>query len=167
MLAKIRNILARPSETKPRSVPAGQRVYAVGDIHGRLDLFEQLIRIIEDDDAARRRARTTIVLLGDLIDRGPDSAAVVSRARVWAQTREIEFIQGNTEEMLLASRTKVEALRGFLRFGGRETIQSYGVDAEAIFAASFEELQDLMNEAIPQDDVDFLSRSEERRGGKK
>ncbi|MCJ2177274.1 metallophosphoesterase [Novosphingobium album (ex Hu et al. 2023)] len=157
MLAKFRNLLARSSATKPRSVPAGERVYAIGDIHGRIDLFENLIRLIEDDDAARRPARTTVVLLGDLVDRGPDSAAVVARARDWGRTRKIEYIQGNHEEMLLSSRSKIDALRGFVQFGGCETIQSYGVDAEAIFAADFEELQALMNAAIPQDDVDFLS----------
>lgn len=156
MLAKFRNLLARSSATKPRSVPDGERVYAIGDIHGRIDLFENLIRLIEDDDAARGPARTTVVLLGDLIDRGPDSAAVVARARDWGQAREIEYIQGNHEEMLLSSRRKIDALRGFLQFGGRETIQSYGVDAETIFTADFEELQALMNAAIPQDDVDFL-----------
>jgi hypothetical protein len=51
-------------------IPEGERVYAVGDIHGRLDLFEQLIARIEADDLARGPARTCVVLLGDLIDRG-------------------------------------------------------------------------------------------------
>ncbi|WP_188817755.1 metallophosphoesterase [Novosphingobium indicum] len=156
MLAKIRHILGRSPAMPTPSVPTGERVYAIGDIHGRIDLFEDLIRMIEEDDAGRRRAHTTIVLLGDLIDRGHDSAAVVARAREWSKTREIEFLQGNHEEMLLLSRTKTESLRGFLKFGGRETIQSYGVDAETIMAASIEELQALMNEAIPQDDFDFL-----------
>ncbi|MEJ2409957.1 MAG: metallophosphoesterase [Novosphingobium sp.] len=156
MFTKIRNILARSPATRPWTVPRGERVYAIGDIHGRSDLFEDLIRIIEDDDAARGPASTRIILLGDLVDRGPDSAGVVARAQAWARTRPIEFIQGNHEEMLLAGRTKTEALRSFLRFGGRETILSYGVSPEAISAADFEELQALMNAAIPQDDVDFL-----------
>ena len=157
MLAKFRNMLARPPAAKSPSVPAGERVYAIGDIHGRIDLFEKLIRSIETDDADRGRARTRVVLLGDLVDRGHDSAAVVARAREWGLTRDIIFIQGNHEEMLLASCHKTGALRGFLQFGGRETILSYGVDAEAIIAADFEELQSLMNAAIPQDDLDFLS----------
>jgi serine/threonine protein phosphatase 1 len=149
-------MLTRSPATRAWSVPAGERVYAIGDIHGCIELFEDLIRIIESDDAARGPARTRIILLGDLVDRGPGSAQVTARARAWAQSRDIDFIQGNHEEMLLASRTKIEALRGFMRFGGRETIQSYGVDSEAIFAADYEELQDLMNAAIPQDDFDFF-----------
>lgn len=149
-------MLGRPVATKPPSLPTGDRVYAVGDIHGRVDLFNDLIRVIEADDASRGKAHTTVVLLGDLIDRGPDSAAVVARAREWSRQRHIEFIQGNHEEMLLNSRNKVETLRGFLKFGGLETIQSYGIDAATIMAADIDELQSLMNEAVPQDDFDFL-----------
>lgn len=156
MLTKIRNILARSSTVKPATVPAGERVYAVGDIHGRIDLFEALIQMIEDDDASRKRAHTTVILLGDLIDRGHDSAAVVARARAWSQRRELQFIQGNHEEMLLGSRRKTDTLRGFLKYGGFETIQSYGIDAETIVSSDIEDLQQRMNAAIPQDDFDFL-----------
>ena len=59
----------RPGELRSR-VPAGQRVYAIGDIHGRDDLFEQLLEKIEIDNAARGKAFTTLILLGDLVDRG-------------------------------------------------------------------------------------------------
>ncbi|HUD29972.1 MAG TPA: metallophosphoesterase [Novosphingobium sp.] len=156
MFSKIRNLLGRREAGRAPSIPSGQRVYAVGDIHGRADLFERLIHTIERDDAARGAAHTTVVLLGDLIDRGHDSAAVVDQARQWATRREVEFIKGNHEEMLLVSRTDVEALRSFLRFGGLETILSYGVDAETAMSVEIEDLQRLMNEAIPQEDFDFL-----------
>ncbi|WP_255406048.1 metallophosphoesterase [Novosphingobium sp. CF614] len=149
--------MARPTSTKLPAVPAGERVYAIGDIHGRIDLFEALVRIVEADDARRGKAHTTIVLLGDLVDRGRDSAAVVARAREWSREREVEIIQGNHEEMLLASRDNLDALRGFLKFGGLETIMSYGVVPGAIMAANVEALQDLLNEVIPQDDFDFLA----------
>lgn len=156
MLSKIRTLLGRRDIRRTPSIPSGQRVYAVGDIHGRGDLFEELIHTIERDDAARGPARTTVVLLGDLIDRGPDSAAVVARARAWAGERAVEFIQGNHEEMLLVSREDIEAFRGFLRFGGMETIVSYGIDLETALSSKIETLQRLMNEAIPQEDFDFL-----------
>lgn len=156
MLAKLRNLMTRSDTAKPPSIPAGQRVYAVGDIHGRNDLFERLITLIEADDAARGNAKTTIVLLGDLIDRGEDSAGVVSRARAWSRRRRLEFIMGNHEEMLLVSRIETDAVRGFLKFGGIETIQSYGVAFDAIMAATASELQHLMYTAIPQEDFDFL-----------
>lgn len=156
MLSTIRKLLGRSETRRAPSTPSGERVYAVGDIHGRADLFEDLIHAIEKDDAERGRAHTTVVLLGDLIDRGQDSSAVVARARRWGQEREVEFIQGNHEEMLLVARNDTDALRGFLKFGGLETILSYGIDKEVLLAADTEEMQRLMNEAIPQDDFDFL-----------
>ena len=83
MLNRLRTLFGpAPSGPLP-SIPAGERVYAVGDVHGRLDLFEAAISAIEADDAACRSAQTTIILLGDLIDRGPDSAGVIAAARAW------------------------------------------------------------------------------------
>ena len=135
---------------------SGERVYAIGDIHGRIDLFDSLIEAIERDDASRRAARTTVILLGDLIDRGPDSAAVVARAKEWSKRRRLEFIKGNHEEMLISSMSDLDVLRGFLKYGGRETILSYGIDPIALRDADFDELQQMMADAIPQDDIDFL-----------
>lgn len=156
MLGKIRQLLGKPSAPQSPSVPDGERVYAVGDIHGRIDLFDHLIRRIDEDDARRGRAHTRIVLLGDLVDRGADSAAVVARAREWAQRRDVTIIQGNHEEMLLASRRDQDALRGFLKFGGLETILSYGVDPRAVASADIDTLQRLLNEAVPPEDIAFM-----------
>ena len=63
------------------TVPRGQRVYAVGDVHGRADLLRSLLRQIDRDDGGRPHAATRLILLGDLIDRGPDSAGVLERVR--------------------------------------------------------------------------------------
>nr|WP_314465905.1 metallophosphoesterase [uncultured Novosphingobium sp.] len=156
MLAKIRNLLGRAPSARLPQLPIGQRIYAIGDIHGRLDLFERLIEAIERDDAQRNSAHSLVILLGDLIDRGPDSAGVLARARQWARERDVEFIQGNHEEMLLVSRDKLDAFRSFLKFGGRETILSYGMDPQFVMDADLDELQRAAMEAIPQDDFDFI-----------
>jgi serine/threonine protein phosphatase 1 len=162
MLKSIRQIFARGETTRPlASVPPGQRVYAVGDIHGRLDLFEALIAAIEADDARCGRAETTVVLLGDLVDRGPDSAGVVARAREWQRARKVRILAGNHEEMFLASFENVDTLRHFLRFGGRETVLSYGVDPEAYLQASVEEVQAMMSDAVPAVDREFLAGFED------
>src|SRR5690606_296869 len=100
------------------TVPAGTRWYAVGDIHGRLDLFEELIAAIERDDAEAPPADTTVVLLGDLVDRGPDSAGVVARARAWQTQRRVRLLAGNHEEMFLFALEDIAVLRHFLRHGG-------------------------------------------------
>ncbi len=62
-------------------VPEGERYYVIGDIHGRCDLFDELIVVIEDDDRRAGPAQTTVVLLGDLVDRGPESARVIHGGR--------------------------------------------------------------------------------------
>lgn len=162
MLKTLRRLFDRSEPAPPAaSVPAGQRVYAVGDIHGRLDLFEALIAAIEADDAASGPAETTVVLLGDLVDRGPDSAGVVARAREWQRRRKVQILAGNHEEMFLASFDKVETLRHFLRFGGKETVLSYGVDRRAYQVASVEEVQAMMHAAVPAEDRAFLESFED------
>lgn len=137
-------------------IPDGQRVYAIGDIHGRLDLFEKAIALIEADDAARAPAETTVILLGDLIDRGPDSAGVIAAARDWAQRRTVRILAGNHEEMFLDSFEQDEVLRHFLRHGGRETLLSYPIDPEDYTRMTLEELRAAMPGFVPAADIAFL-----------
>ena len=138
------------------AIPSGERIYAIGDIHGRLDLLNVVADAIEADDLARGAADTTIVLLGDLVDRGPDSAGVIEMVRQWSRRRKVRIISGNHEEIFLHSFHKLGTFRSFLKFGGRETILSYGVDREAFLAASLEKAQQLMIEAVPREDRDFI-----------
>ena len=154
-------MFSRESEEPVASIPQGERVYAVGDIHGRLDLFEALIAAIEADDAASAPADTTVVLLGDLVDRGPDSAGVVARARDWQNQRKVRILAGNHEEMFLNSFDDVEVLRHFLRFGGKETVLSYGLDRKTYNAAEIEEVQALMHQTVPREDREFLASFED------
>ena len=70
-------------EAKAPRGKEGARAYAIGDIHGRLDLLNLLIGKIEADIASRPPRRNFVIFLGDLVDRGPDSAGVVERLRTW------------------------------------------------------------------------------------
>lgn len=142
-------------------MPEGSRYYVIGDIHGRMDLFAAMIGEIEADDAALPPADTTIVLLGDLVDRGPDSAAVVARAREWATERKVRLLAGNHEEMFLDSFSDIEVLRHFFKHGGRETILSYGISAETFNEMSLEQHYEALPQLVPQEDRDFLSSFEE------
>lgn len=160
MIEKFRQFV-RPRPRQAPRVPAGERVYAVGDVHGRFDLFLALAWAIEADDKARGHADTTIVLLGDLVDRGPDSALVVHAARDWQKRRKVRIITGNHEEMFLKSFNKLEALSHFLRFGGFETIVSYGVDPGDLSEAVLSDAQQLMADAVPEDDIAFLGSLED------
>lgn len=144
------------------SVPDGQRIYAVGDIHGRIDLMEQMIGMIVADDRERPKAeRRTLIFLGDYIDRGPDSRAVIQRL-LDGMPEGIDCIplKGNHEAMLLGS---LGGLNGMLPFwlanGGRATLTSYGVpDSHSQDAFSDGRLVAAMNEALPPRHREFLDR---------
>jgi serine/threonine protein phosphatase 1 len=144
-------------------VPDGQRVYAIGDIHGCDHLFAALIDRIEADDAARSAADTTIVLLGDLIDRGPDSAAVIERAHGLAQRRKVRLLTANHEEVFLAAlEGSISALRFFCRIGGEETIWSYGIAGDAYRSMSFEDLLPALQAAVPDHHRALLAMAEDQ-----
>ena len=89
----------------PASLPPGQRVYAVGDVHGCLDRLRALHDLIADDLAARPVAETVLVHLGDYVDRGPDSAGVVAllaEGDLLANVPTVNLM-GNHEHMMLAA----------------------------------------------------------------
>ena len=136
MLDAIRSLFKRRPQMPLPSVPEGERYYAIGDIHGRLDLFEAMVAAIEDDDASRQAMNSQVVLLGDLVDRGPDSAGVVALARNWQKERTVRILAGNHEQMMLDAFKKPEILRHFLKHGGRETLMSYGLTKKQFSAMS-------------------------------
>jgi len=145
------------------AIPEGQRVYAIGDIHGRDDLFAELIEHIRADVAARPAAEVTLILLGDLVDRGPQSAEVVERAiglhREFADTR---LLIGNHEECFLAALTgDVRRLRYFMRIGGEATVESYWSSDVNLSQASFEEVAEILPGLVPVSHVDFLGAGED------
>lgn len=142
------------------TVPPGQRVYAIGDVHGRLDLFDALATAIEREERARAPAETSVILLGDLVDRGPHASGVLEAARDWGRRRIVRFLSGNHEELFLLSFHKPGALRNFLRFGGRETLQSYGLDPDEIERMPFQQAQIALSGAVPRQDREFMNAFE-------
>lgn len=161
MFNALRNLFRpQPAKHLP-SVPEGTRYYVIGDIHGRLDLYAALIDAIEKDDAARGPAETCVVLLGDLVDRGPDSAGVIARTRKWQKTRKVRVLAGNHEEMFLQAFDKAEVLRHFLKHGGRETILSYGISKKSFNALTLDELFAKLPQIVPQKDREYLENFEE------
>jgi serine/threonine protein phosphatase 1 len=162
MLKLLRSLFeTRPDFEVIPSIPEGQRVYAIGDIHGRCDLLCRMIARIEADEVGRAPADTTVILLGDLVDRGPDSAGVIATAREWAKRRKVRILAGNHEEMFLGSFEREDTLRHFLRHGGRETLLSYPIDPELYTRATLEELQAIMHEVVPAEDIAFMQAMED------
>ena len=104
-------------------------MYAIGDIHGRLDLTLELLRAIEADDKSRSPTETRLILLGDLIDRGPASAELVTMFATTPSRWPTTVLRGNHEEMLNAVLAgNDEALRAWLSHGGRAALDSWGID---------------------------------------
>ncbi|WP_298301501.1 metallophosphoesterase family protein [uncultured Erythrobacter sp.] len=150
----------RPNTLLP-AVPEGERYYLIGDIHGRLDLFKAMVAAIEEDEAARAGKDTQVVLLGDLVDRGHDSAGVVNLARHWQTQRVVRVLAGNHEQMMLDAFKKPEFLRHFLKHGGRETLLSYGLSKKQFNTMSLDELFEALPQLISQAERDYIAAFED------
>jgi serine/threonine protein phosphatase 1 len=146
------------AQPAPRGA-AGHRAYAVGDIHGRLDLLDHLLARIEADIARRAPSRNHVVFLGDLIDRGPQSREVVERLLGWAPDRiEPVFLCGNHEEVLLRILAGEPAvLADWLRFGGAECLRSYGLPPARLRGLNEADAIAAVRDAIPDAHRDFLA----------
>lgn len=163
MLRRFFSSRAEPMPAVAAAIPDGQRVYAIGDIHGRRDLLDDLLARIDHDDRDRPPAATTLVFLGDIVDRGPESAQVVERLRGLAATRNARFLTGNHEELfLLALRGDPEALRVFCRAGGRETLLSYGMGAAEYATLRYEEIAERLAALVPAAHRAFVESFEDR-----
>jgi len=136
-----------------------QRLYAIGDVHGRFDLFRRLTSMIEDDQATRPPAPTRIVLLGDIVDRGPDSARMVRGCMtLTATTDRFVVLKGNHEEMMAEALGGNLAVYGhWLRFGGRETLLSWGVDPAVAEGPATPDHLRIAAEAVGPDVVNWLA----------
>lgn len=138
--------------------PRGQRAYAIGDVHGRLDLLEDLLSLIEQEIRDRPKPKTSIIFLGDLIDRGPESAQVIERLRTYSPPNaSAHFIMGNHEEVMLRVLAGEEGLvTSWLRFGGAATLRSYGVDPREFPGMASKDLAARIRKAVPLEHVQFL-----------
>ena len=165
MFAKL--FRSRPSvQSEPSgSIPNGQRIYAIGDIHGRLDLLKDLLARIAADEMDRAPAETQLIFLGDLIDRGPESAQTVEFLRLLALERttgRTRFLTGNHEEVFLSGLDGSEkALRFFTRIGGRETILSYGFSEAEYDSLDYPELSAELQARVPAEHRAFLAGFED------
>ena len=149
---------SRPAPPAP-PMPAGKRCYAVGDIHGRLDLLVPLLDALARDDAARAPAQTYLVFLGDLIDRGADSKGVLdllsTAALPWAKP---VFLMGNHEEAFLRLLGgELAHLDDWLGYGGLECLQSYGLSPADLSTGNETLLYRALRRQVPQDHIDFMN----------
>jgi serine/threonine protein phosphatase 1 len=157
LLKKITQSLIPGAKPQPRG-KEGCRAYAVGDVHGRLDLLDQLLERIEADIAAGPKQKTFIIFLGDLIDRGPDSAGVIERLRTYRHPdAKLIFLAGNHEEVLLRILAgERDILPSWLKFGGAECARSYGLDPDALKRIDEDGAIQLVQAKVPGSHREFL-----------
>ena len=115
----------------PAALPDGQRVYAIGDIHGCIDQLQALHHAIAEDLAERPTADAVLIHVGDYVDRGPDSAAVIALLAAGPPIKDLPMVNlmGNHEHMMLdaLSSGQAEAAELWLGNGGADSLFSWGV----------------------------------------
>jgi serine/threonine protein phosphatase 1 len=152
-----------PHHPQPR-IPRGRRIYAIGDIHGRLDLLELLHDAILEDAQTATGKRKTLIHLGDYIDRGPDSFGVVDRLSEFTNDDfDVINLKGNHEDFLIRfvqNESKLAPLLDVWRNNGCiETLLSYGIDIRDPGEQSPDEearhIRNLLSDAIPKSHMAF------------
>jgi len=152
--------VARNSVVREARSRISGTVYAIGDLHGRLDRFETLIGLIQADAAQfpLTEGKPTIILLGDLIDRGPESAGCIERAirlssEDWC---DVEVVKGNHEQALLQFLDDPAVGPTWILHGGAATLLSYGVDIKrADPSKGWASIQAAFAEALPPEHLKF------------
>jgi len=148
--------------TEPR-VPRGTRVYAVGDIHGRLDLLEILHHAILEDAQTADGLKKILIHLGDYIDRGPDSFGVVERLiRAPLEGFVSINLKGNHEDFLLRflkeKKMQSSLLDAWYMNGCAETLLNYGIDIHGRTDWNLEAdtIREKLAEAVPESHKKFF-----------
>lgn len=137
-----------PSPFAP-ALPFGQRIYAVGDIHGRADLLGRMAGLIEADCRQRPVATAGTVFLGDYIDRGPDSRGVLARLAAGDFPTPIVTLRGNHESLFQQFLQGRLDIPYYGQLGGDATLRSYGVDLARLAGLGVEARHELLHTAIP------------------
>jgi len=150
----------RVSRMSVASTPPETRVYAVGDIHGRLDLLLRLQELIAADAARAPARRRVLVYIGDYIDRGPSSAGVLDllldRPLPGFQ---IVHLLGNHEDTMLRFPDDMTVGPSWLTYGGTQTLASYFIEVSAGSWRDERELrrlQDEVRQRVPRRHVEFM-----------
>ena len=138
-------------------------IYAIGDAHGCKMLLHRLVELILQD-AAGFDGTPTLVLLGDMIDRGPDSAGVLDdmvrpgTLRL-GQTNPVHAILGNHERMMLSFFADPHRNANWLERGGFETLMSYGLamTAQEAVAIPKRRLSQILAAHVPHEHLDWMA----------
>ena len=157
MFAKL--FKSRSSPPAAYEVPAGTRVYAVGDIHGRVDLLQRIQEMIAADAEAAQGLRKVLVYLGDYVDRGDASREVLDHLLDHPLPGfETVYLMGNHEDILLVFLDDPSVGPNWFMNGGDATMYSYGVGhpKAAGMEDRFQKMREAFKEKLPARHLDFL-----------
>lgn len=141
---------------EPKDLFHDGRLYAVGDIHGRLDLLDQLIDAIRRD-AENYAGNTLTVTLGDYVDRGPSSRGVLERLATNPFPGGYIALKGNHEAMLERFIKQPEIGDYWRRLGGLETLDSFGIPvAPVMMGKNYAEAARQLQAALSPTHTEFL-----------
>ncbi|MBI4366016.1 MAG: serine/threonine protein phosphatase [Deltaproteobacteria bacterium] len=133
-----------------------KRIYAIGDVHGRLDLLDRVIAAIHRDVETRGSDALTVTL-GDYIDRGPASRGVLDRLVGNPFPTDYVALKGNHELLLETFLADPSVGQHWRRLGGLETLQSYGVPLRGmLLGKNYQDAADRLRAALPAEHVGFL-----------
>lgn len=154
----IGRLLKRGRAKSAPHLPEGVRIYAIGDVHGRADLLDRKLSLIDAHVAAHPIARPIFLFVGDYIDRGPASREVLDLLINCAKGREMVFLRGNHDVYILNFIENPALLRDWSKIGGLETLMSYGVQPSLnADATAQKELAKALENALPAAHREFLS----------
>ena len=113
-------------EKRTYKAPENTRIYAVGDIHGRVDLLDNLHNLIKADSVHFQARRKVVIYLGDYIDRGPSSRELLDFL-IGSPLLDFEtvHIKGNHEDILLRFLDDSQIGPDWVTVGGDATLESY------------------------------------------
>jgi serine/threonine protein phosphatase 1 len=136
----------------------GDRVYVIGDIHGRLDLLDRIVEEIRCDVERYPHREGLAVTLGDYVDRGPDSRGVLDRLARNPFAMRYVALKGNHEALFESFLNDPSVGAHWRRLGGLETVHSYGVSvAPLMIGQGFDAASDALRDRIPLAHMTFLS----------
>ena len=134
------------------------RLYVIGDIHGRSDLLDRMVASIARDLAARPIDNCLTVTLGDYIDRGPDSRGVLQRLARNPFPTKFVALKGNHEDLLGMFWRDPSMVAHWRQIGGLETLHSYGIDVAPLMRGrDYEAAAQALRAAMPPEHMAFLA----------
>ena len=139
----------------------GERIYAVGDIHGRYDLFRSIMDTIiwHCETASRTSESLKIILLGDIIDRGPQSAECLALAHELVTQSKVTLLRGNHEDLLIKTLAGNQTAQDiWLANGGLAFLENFEIAPPLPFEDSFD-FAERVALAVPKHLIDLLSAS--------